>query len=84
MAVHLRLSRAGAKKSPYYHIVAADSRSPRDGAFLDQVGTYNPGTEAVTFDAAKLEKWMKNGAVPTETVRNLLKKHKPEAASAQG
>jgi len=81
MAVHLRLSRAGAKKAPYYHIVAADSRSPRDGAFLEQVGTYHPGTEQVSFDAPRLEKWIKNGAVPTETVRNLLKKHKPEAAT---
>jgi small subunit ribosomal protein S16 len=83
MAVHLRLSRAGAKKAPYYHIVAADSRSPRDGAFLEQVGTYNPGTEAATFDAAALEKWIKNGAVPTVTVRNLLKKHKPTTATTE-
>lgn len=74
MAVHLRLSRAGAKKAPFYHIVAADSRSPRDGAFLEQVGTYHPGTEAVAFDDAKLDKWIKNGAVPTVTVKNLLKK----------
>ena len=58
MAVHLRLSRAGAKKAPYYHIVAADSRSPRDGAFLDQVGTYNPRTEEASFDLPKLQKWL--------------------------
>ncbi len=82
MAVHLRLSRAGAKKAPYYHIVAADSRSPRDGAFLEQVGTYHPGTEAVTLDATRLDKWIKNGATPTETVRNLLKKHKPATTEA--
>jgi small subunit ribosomal protein S16 len=83
MAVHLRLSRAGAKKAPYYHIVAADSRRARDGAFLDQVGTYHPGTEQATFDVVKLEKWLKTGAQPSVTVRNLLKKHKPEATAAQ-
>lgn len=77
MAVHLRLSRAGAKKAPYYHIVAADSRSPRDGAFLEQVGTYDPGTEKVSFDAGRLEKWLKNGARPSDTVRSLIKKHRP-------
>ena len=82
MAVHLRLSRAGAKKAPYYHIVAADSRSPRDGAFLEQVGTYNPGAEQVSFDGDKLAKWLKNGAVPSTTVKNLLKKHKPAAEQA--
>lgn len=83
MAVSLRLSRAGAKKAPYYHIVAADSRSPRDGAFLEQVGTYDPRKEQVTFHAERLEKWLKNGAQPTETVRNLLKKHKPASGAAE-
>lgn len=82
MAVSLRLSRAGAKKAPYYHIVAADSRSPRDGAFLEHVGTYNPRAEKVTFDEERLEKWLKCGATPTETVRNLLKKHRKAAAAA--
>lgn len=82
MAVSLRLSRAGAKKAPYYHIVAADSRNARDGAFLEQVGTYHPGTEQVTFQVERLEKWIKNGAVPSVTVRNLLKKHKPTASEA--
>ena len=77
MAVHLRLSRAGAKKAPYYHIVAADSRSPRDGAFLEQVGTWDPRKEQATFHADKLAKWLKNGAQPTDTVRNLITRFKP-------
>lgn len=81
MAVHLRLSRAGAKKAPYYHIVATDSRNPRDGKFLEQVGSYNPGNEQVTWDDAKLEKWIKNGAVPTVTVKNLLKKRAATTAA---
>lgn len=82
MAVSLRLSRAGAKKAPYYHIVAADARSPRDGAFLEQVGSYHPGTEEVRVDDAKLEKWLKNGAQPSQTVKSLLKKRQPAATQA--
>lgn len=81
MAVHLRLSRAGAKKAPFYHIIAADSRSRRDGQFLDAVGTYRPSTGEVNLDEEKLEKWLKNGAVPTDTVRSLLRK-RPKAAPA--
>ena len=81
MAVTLRLSRAGAKKAPYYHIVAADSRKPRDGAFLEEVGTYDPRKDQLHLDAARLDKWMKNGAQPSITVRNLIKKHKPEAGT---
>lgn len=82
MAVTLRLSRAGAKKAPYYHIVAADARSPRDGAFLEEVGTYDPRKEQLHIDTVRLEKWLKNGAQPSTTVRNLIKKHKPAAAEA--
>jgi len=74
MAVVLRLSRAGAKKAPFYHIVAADSRKPRDGAFLAQVGTWDPRTEKAVLDTAAIEKWTKAGAVPSETVAAVLKK----------
>ncbi|AKU91286.1 30S ribosomal protein S16 [Vulgatibacter incomptus] len=81
MAVHLRLARAGAKKAPFYHIIATDSRSPRDGKFLEQVGSYDPAGPKVSFDDVKLEKWLKNGAVPTVTVKNLIKSHKAASAA---
>ena len=76
MAVKLRLTRLGAKKSPFYRVVAADSRSPRDGRFIEVIGTYNPMTEPaeIKIDAEKAKTWIKNGAQPTETVRALLKK----------
>lgn len=76
MAVKIRLKRVGAKKAPFYHVVIADSRSPRDGKFIEQIGTYNPLTDPaqINIDAEKAEKWLKNGAQPTETVRVLLKK----------
>ncbi len=74
MAVKLRLKRMGSKQRPYYRIVAADSRSPRDGKFIETVGTYNPITEpaTITVDSEKAIKWLNNGAIPTDTVRNLL------------
>ena len=77
MAVKIRLRRMGAKKAPFYRIVVADSRSPRDGRFIEEIGTYNPVTETatVTVDAEKAKKWIANGAQPTETVRELLKKN---------
>lgn len=77
MAVKLRLKRMGAKAKPFYRIVAADSRSPRDGRFIETVGTYNPvGKEAeqLKIDDEKAIKWLNNGAQPTDTVRNLLSK----------
>jgi len=76
MAVKLRLKRMGSKQKPFYRIVAADSRSPRDGKFIELVGTYNPikGSEVVTVDEQKALKWLNNGAEPTETVRNILSK----------
>ena len=76
MAVKIRLRRMGQKKAPFYRIVVADSRSPRDGRFIEQVGHYNPMTEPaeVVIDAEKATKWLKNGAQPTDTVRALLKK----------
>ena len=76
MAVKLRLKRMGAKQKPFYRIVAADSRSPRDGRFIENVGTYNPITEPaeIKIDEEVAMKWLKDGAIPTDTVRDLLKK----------
>ena len=74
--VKIRLKRIGAKKAPAYRIVIADSRSPRDGRFIEQIGFYNPMTNPaeVKIDAEKAKTWLANGAQPTETVRSLLKK----------
>ena len=76
MAVKIRMMRMGAKKAPFYRIVVADSRSPRDGRVIEQIGYYNPLTEPVDLkiDAEKAEKWLKSGAQPSDTVRALLKK----------
>ena len=73
--VKIRLRRMGAKKAPFYRIVVADARSPRDGRCIEEIGTYNPLTEpaTVTVDAEKAQTWIKNGAQPTDTVRGLLK-----------
>lgn len=75
MAVKMRLRRMGAKKAPSYRIVVADSRYPRDGRFIEEIGFYNPMTSPaeVKIDAEKAKKWIGNGAQPTETVRSLLK-----------
>ena len=72
--VKIRLTRMGDKKSPFYRIVVADERAPRDGRFIDIVGTYNPLTNPaeVNIDAEKAQKWLKNGAQPTDTVKSLL------------
>ena len=72
--VKIRLQRAGAKKAPYYHIVVADSRSPRDGRIVEQIGSYDPMTNPATIklDKEKVEKWIKNGAKPTDTVKALI------------
>ncbi len=76
MAVKIRLKRMGAKKNPFYRVVVADSRFPRDGRFIEEIGTYNPVVEPaqVKIDAEKAQKWIKNGAQPTDTVKSLLKK----------
>lgn len=76
MAVKIRLKRMGAKKAPFYRIVVADSRTPRDGKVIDQLGYYDPTKEPaiVKVDVESAKKWISNGAQPTETVRGLLKK----------
>lgn len=75
MAVKIRLRRIGAKKAPFYRIVVADSRYPRDGRFIEEVGTYDPTKNPSEFkvDAEKTKKWLANGAQPTDTVKALLK-----------
>ena len=75
MAVKLRLTRIGSKKNPIYRIVAADSRSPRDGKFIEIIGRYNPQHEPslIEVDEEKAKKWLSNGAQPSETVAKLLK-----------
>ena len=76
MAVKIRLRRMGAKKSPFYRVVVADSRFPRDGRFIEEIGTYNPLTDPATVDvdADRAQEWIKKGAQPTDTVRGILKK----------
>lgn len=76
LMVKIRLKRMGAKKSPFYRVVVADSRYPRDGRFIEEIGTYNPMTEPseIKIDVEKAKTWLKNGAQPTDTVRELLKK----------
>ena len=77
MAVKMRLRRLGAKKAPFYRVIVADSRSPRDGRFIEEIGYYNPMTNPaeIKIDAEKAKKWIANGAQPTDTVRDLLKKN---------
>ncbi|MDR3179175.1 MAG: 30S ribosomal protein S16 [Oscillospiraceae bacterium] len=76
MAVKIRLRRMGAKKSPFYRIVVADSRYPRDGRFIEELGYYNPmvDSDGVRLDVEKARKWIASGAKPTDTVKALLKK----------
>ncbi len=77
MAVKIRLRRMGAKKKPFYRIVVADSRSPRDGRFIEEIGYYNPISEPaqINIDDEKAVKWLKTGAQPTDTIKDLFKKH---------
>jgi len=74
MAVKIRLKRMGAKKRPFYRLVAADSRSPRDGKFIETLGTYNPLDGNVEIKEEEVMKWLGNGAIPTDTARNILSK----------
>ncbi len=75
MAVKIRFKRMGAKKNPFYRIVVADSRSPRDGRLIEEIGYYNPMTKELKVDNDKAADWVKKGAQPTDTVRALLKKN---------
>lgn len=81
MAVKIRLARHGAKKRPYYRIVVADARAPRDGKFIEEVGRYNPCVDPsmIKFDLEKVDKWIDNGAQPTDTVARLLETARKEA-----
>jgi len=76
MAVKIRLRRMGAKKTPFYRVVVADSRYPRDGRFIEEIGTYNPLMDppAINIDVEAAKKWISNGAQPTETAKSILKK----------
>jgi small subunit ribosomal protein S16 len=85
MSVVLRLARAGAKKKPYYHVVATDSRNPRDGKFIEAVGAYDPNLSPpkVEFNQDRLQYWLKTGATPSETVGELIKRaNKPSLPTA--
>jgi small subunit ribosomal protein S16 len=84
MSVKLRLARAGAKKNPYYHVVAADSRKPRDGKFIEAIGSFYPNDRTAQFkiDDERLAYWLKAGAQPTETVGELIKRHQKASAAA--
>ena len=77
MAVKIRLRRMGAKRAPFYRVVVADSRFPRDGRFIEEIGTYDPTKDPaiVNIDGEKAKKWISNGAQPTDTVKALLKKN---------
>ncbi len=77
MAVKIRLRRMGAKRAPFYRVVVADSRYPRDGRFIEEIGTYDPTKDpaVVNIDSEKAKKWISNGAQPTDTVKALLKKN---------
>ncbi|PWL41572.1 MAG: 30S ribosomal protein S16 [Bacillota bacterium] len=76
MAVKIRLKRMGAKKAPFYRVVVADSRTPRDGRFIEEIGYYNPLTDPtdIKIDVERAQYWVKNGAQPSDTVRAILKK----------
>ena len=81
MAVKIRLRRMGAKKSPFYRVVVADSRSPRDGKCIEEIGYFNPMVEPaeIKLDMNKVEKWLKNGAQPTERVKSIINSQKSNA-----
>jgi len=83
MAVTIRLTRAGAKKVPFYRVVAADRRSPRDGRFIEQLGVYDPLRDPVEFrvNEERLAYWLKNGALPSQTISELLRRQRRGAAA---
>jgi len=83
MAIKLRLTRAGAKKNPFYRVVVANSKSPRDGKFIEHIGIYDPSRDPaeVRFQNERLDYWLSQGAQPTETVAHLIRRAKSETAS---
>jgi small subunit ribosomal protein S16 len=85
MSVKIRLARQGAKKSPFYRIVATEAHSPRDGRHIEQLGIYDPTRSPAEFryDEARMAHWLKNGAKPSDTIRELLKRHQREAAKPE-
>lgn len=82
MAVHIRLARTGTNKTPFYRIIVADQRSPRGGRFIDRLGTYDPVRPELRLDMTKVDHWLKRGALPTETVAQLLKQQRLALAQA--
>ena len=86
MAVKIRLKRMGAKKTPFYRVVVADSRSPRDGRFIEEIGIYDPRQDPamIKIDGEKAQHWIANGAQPTDTVRSLLRRSGVTEAAASG
>jgi small subunit ribosomal protein S16 len=82
MAVAIRLARQGAKKRPFYRVVAADKRDPRDGRFIEQLGTYDPRVKQFTINGDRYDAWLKTGAQPSETVAQLVKKSRRAQASS--
>lgn len=82
MSVALRFARGGSKKRPFFRLVATDKRSPRDGRFIEQLGTYDPRTKAFNVDHARYAHWMSHGALPSGTVSDLIRKNKPAAPVA--
>jgi len=79
MAVSIRLARQGAKKRPFYRIVAADKRAPRDGRFIEQLGYYDPRAKVINLDIARYDHWVSHGGLPSQTVRDLARKQKASA-----
>ncbi len=86
MAVRIRLARGGKKKKPFYRVVVADSEAPRDGRFIEKIGTYDPTTDpaSINLDTERAIKWLKEGAKPTETVKSILKKSGVFQSMAEG
>ncbi|MCZ7684832.1 MAG: 30S ribosomal protein S16 [Sandaracinaceae bacterium] len=80
--VKIRLARHGAKKRPFYHVIVSDSEAPRDGRFLEQVGTYDPTRDVIVLNTERLEYWLGVGAVPTDRARRVINDHKRAAAQA--
>jgi small subunit ribosomal protein S16 len=83
MAVHIRLARAGTKKTPFYRIIVADQRSPRGGRFIERLGTFDPRRNELRLDTARVQHWRAHGAVPSHTVSLLLKRSDAVVATAQ-